>query len=47
MASFDEKVSICLENINEFADSIKKVHDVSKCNLDQCEIEMFSDELHS
>ena len=46
MASFDEKVSICLEDINEFMDSVKKVH-VSKCNLDQCDIGMFSDELYS
>ena len=47
MASFDEKVSICLEIINEFADSIKKVHDVSKCTLEHCEIRIFSDDLHS
>ena len=47
MASFDEKVSICLEIINEFADSIKKVHDVSKCTLEHCEIGIFSDDLHS
>ena len=47
MASFDEKVSICLENINEFADLMKKVHDLSKCILDHCEIGMFSDDLRS
>ena len=47
MASFDKKVAICLEKINEFADSIKKVHDVCRCTLDHCEIGMFSDDLHS
>ena len=47
MASFDEKVSVCLENINEFADSIKKVHDIYKCTLNHCETGMFSDDLHS
>ena len=47
MASFHEKVSICLENINEFADSIKKVHDVAECTLDHCEIGIVSNDLHS
>ena len=47
MASFHEKVSICLENVNKFADSIKKVHDVSKCTLDHCEIGIVSNDLHS
>ena len=47
MISFDEKVSICLENINEFAESFKKVHDVSKYTLDHCEIGKVSYDLHS
>ena len=31
----------------EFADSIKKVHDISKYNFDKCKTGMFSNDLHS
>ena len=35
MASFDEKVSVCLENIVEFADIINKIDNSnSKCYLE-------------
>ena len=37
---------MCLENIVEFADTIKKIHDISKCDLDCCGVRMFSDELY-
>ena len=48
MASFDEKVSMCLENIVEFANIINKINDNnSKCYLDYYDVRMFSDELHS
>ena len=50
MASFDEKVSMCLENIVEFADIINVNHnfnDTFKCDLEDCELKMFSDELLS
>ena len=47
MASFDEKVSMCLENIVEFADIINKINNNnSKCYVDYCDVRMFSDELH-
>ena len=47
MSSFDETVSICLENLTQFADSIREVHDISKCNLDKYDIREFSNELYS
>ena len=48
MASFDEKVSMCLENIVEFADIINEVHgNNSICKLDYCDVRMFCEELHS
>ena len=48
MPYFDEKVSMCLENIVEFADIINEVHgNNSICKLDYCDVRMFSEELHS
>ena len=47
MSSFDETVSICLENFTQFADSIREVHDISKCNLNKCDIREFSNKLYS
>lgn len=47
MALFDEKVLMCLENIVDFAETIKNIHDISKCDLDVCFVGMFSDELYS
>ena len=39
---------MCLENIVEFADIINEIHDNnSLCDLDYCDVKMFSDELHS
>ena len=37
---------ICLENIEEFSDIIKNVHDVGECNLPCCKIGLFSGGLH-
>ena len=47
MSSFDETVSICLENLTQFADSMREVHGISKCNLDKCDIREFSNKLYS
>ena len=47
MSSFDERVSICLENLKQFADSMREVHDISKCNLDKCDMREFSNKLYS
>ena len=50
MPSFDEKVSMCLENIAKFSDIINEIHnydDIFKCDFEDCEIEMFSDELYT
>ena len=48
MPSFDEKVSMYLENIVELADIINEVHDNNFiCKFDYCDVRMFSEELHS
>ena len=49
MASFDEKISMCLENIIEFAHMINEIHsvnDIFQYDLEDCEIKMFSEELN-
>ena len=49
MASFDEKISMCLENIIEFAHMINEIHSVNdtfQYDLEDCEIKMFSEELN-
>ena len=46
MVSFDEKISMCLENIVEFTHMINEIPNVNrifKCDLADCEIKMFSD----
>ena len=41
----DEKFDLCLKNIKDFSDIIKKIHDVGECNLPRYEIRLFSDSL--
>ena len=47
MASFDEQDLRSLEDISNFADTIKKIHDISNCHLDPCSIGWIADELHA
>ena len=50
MAFFDEEISMCLENIVEFTHMINEIHnvnDIFKCDFQDREIKMFSDELKS
>ena len=47
VSTFDEKFDLCLENIEEFSDIIKKVQDVGEFNLLRCEIGLFSDILYN
>ena len=44
-ASFDDKVTNCVEDIVEFSSIIKNIHDISDCD-GNCEIGYFSDELY-
>ena len=47
VSTFDEKFDLCLENIEEFSDIMKKVHDVGVCDLPHCEIGLFCDSLYN
>ena len=47
VSTFDEKFDLCLENIEEFSDIIKKVHDVGGCDLPCCEIGLFCKTLYN
>ena len=47
VSTFDEKFDLCLENIEELSDIIKKVYDVGVCDLPCCEIGFFCDNLYS
>lgn len=47
MVSFKEKVLMCLESIVEFTNLIKRVHDISNCPIDDCEVRNFSNELYN
>ena len=47
VSTFDEKFDLCLENIEEFSDVIKKVHDVGGCDLPCCEIGLFCKTLYN
>ena len=47
ISTFDEKFDLCLENIKEFSNIIKKNHDIGESNLPRCEIGLFSDSLYS
>ena len=44
-ASFDDKVTNCVEDIVEFSSIIKNIHDISDCD-GNCEVGYFSDELY-
>ena len=44
--SFDKNVLVCLERIFDFADTVKKIHDISKYPLDPCDVGSFADELY-
>ena len=47
MASFDGKVWMCVENIVEFPDLVKRDHDISNYPFNECEVGNFSNELYS
>ena len=47
VSSFDEKVNLCIENVNEFCAIIKKFHELRGCPLDRCELGLFSDGLYN
>ena len=47
MTSSDEKVWMCVENIVEFADLVERVHDISNCPFNDCEVGHFSNELYN
>ena len=47
VSSFDEKVNLCTENVNEFCAIIKKFHELRRCPLDCCEVGLFSDGLYN
>ena len=38
---------MCLESIIEFTNLIKRVHDISNCPIDDCEVRNFSNELYN
>ena len=49
-ASFDEKNSMCLENIVEFSSISNEIHnfnDIFQCDYDYCEVRRFTEELNS
>ena len=41
VSTFDEEFDLCLQNIEEFGDIIKKVHEVGVCDLPHCEVSLF------
>ena len=47
MASFDGKVWMCVENIVEFLDLVKRDHDISNYPFNKCEVGNFSNELYN
>lgn len=47
MASLDEKVLMCLADITDFSDTIKKIYGISNCSVNPCAIELFAGELHN
>ena len=47
MASFDGKVWMCVENIVEFPDLVKRDHDISNYPFNECEVGNFSNELYN
>ena len=47
VSTSDEKFDLCLENIKEFSNIIKNIHDIGECNFPHCEIDPFSDSLYS
>lgn len=46
MASFGEKVLMCLEDALEFSSTFKKIHDIFECDCVDCHVEKFCDELY-
>ena len=50
MASFDEKISMCLENIVDFSSMSNEIHnfnDTFQCDYDYCEVRRFAEESNS
>ena len=37
----DEKIEVCVGNINEFLSIIKTFHGIRKCNLERCQVRLF------
>ena len=47
VSSFDEKVNLCIKNVDEFCAIIKKFHELRGCPLDGCVVGLFSDALYN
>ena len=47
VSSFDEKVHLCIENVDKFSHIIKKFHRLCGCPLKCCVIGLFSDNLQN
>ena len=37
----DEKIEVCVGNINKFLSIIKTFHGIHKCNLERCQVRLF------